>query len=274
MRDVLPEGRSQSSVFLKRQSKTHQGDIKSPFFLPKNQMEKKYQRVLLKLSGEYLGGLTGHGFDFGVIDTLTDQIIQIHDLGLEVAIVLGGGNFFRGTRNIPLVMDRVAADHIGMMATVMNAVCVKEALIAKNRKVQVMTGLEAPSIAVKFQKERAVNLLESGNILIFAGGTGNPFFSTDTAAVLRGLEISADIVIKGTKVDGVYDKDPETDASAIKFDRISYEKVLSSNLKVMDGAAIALCRENKMPLCVLSIVNPDDLYRFVRGEDVGTIVHE
>ncbi len=237
-------------------------------------MKTKYQRVLLKLSGEYLGGVVGHGFDFTVIDSLSEQIIQIQDLGVEVAIVLGGGNFFRGTKNIPLKMDRVAADHIGMMATVMNAVCLKEALIAKNRKVEVMTGLEAPAVAEKFEKQKAISLIEAGNILIFGGGTGNPYFSTDTAAVLRGLEISADIVIKGTKVDGIYDKDPLEHLSAQKFDNLSYAEVLNQDLKVMDGAAIVLCRENCLPLCVLSIVNRDDLYRFVQGEDVGSTVHE
>ena len=237
-------------------------------------MKTKYQRVLLKLSGEYLGGVVGHGFDFTVIDSLTEQINQIQDLGTEVAIVLGWGNFFRGTKSIPLKMDRVAADHIGMMATLMNALCLKEALIAKNRKAHVMTGLEAPAVTEKFEKQKAVALIEAGNILIFGGGTGNPYFSTDTAAVLRGLEISADIVIKGTKVDGIYDKDPEKNPSAQRFDKLSYADVLTRDLKVMDGAAIALCRENRLPLCVLSIVNQDDLRRFVQGEDVGSIVHE
>ncbi len=221
-----------------------------------------------------MGGAGGNGFDFEVIDSLTDQIIQIHELGLEVAIVLGGGNFFRGTNSIPLAIDRIAADHIGMMATVMNGVFLKEALRVKNRNVQIMTGLEAPAVAEKFEKERAVELVKAGNILIFAGGTGNPFFSTDTAAVLRALEISADIVIKGTKVDGVYDKDPVKEPTAQKFEQLSYAEVLTRDLKVMDGAAIALCRENRLPLCVLSIANKDDLYRFVNGEDIGTTVHE
>ena len=237
-------------------------------------MKLPYKRVLLKLSGEYLGGEAGSGFDFSVIDTLTDQIIQLYELGLEVAIVLGGGNFFRGTGSIPMAIDRVAADHIGMMATMMNGVCLKEALRVKNKKVHVMSGLEAPSVAQTFEKERAVELIADGNILIFTGGTGNPFFSTDTAAVLRALEISADIVIKGTKVDGVYDKDPVSDTSAVKFDRLSYAEVLNRDLKVMDGAAIALCRENRLPLSVLSISNRDDLLRFIKGEDVGTVIHE
>lgn len=237
-------------------------------------MKIPYQRVLLKLSGEYLGGAAGSGFDFDVIDTLTDQIIEVQDLGLEVAIVLGGGNFFRGTGSIPIAIDRVAGDHIGMMATVMNGVCLKEALRVKGRKVEVMTGLEAPAVAEKFEKRRAVELIKGGHILIFAGGTGNPYFSTDTAAVLRALEISADIVIKGTKVDGIYDKDPVLEKTATRFNRLSYADVLTRDLKVMDGAAIALCRENRLPLGVLSIANRKDLFRFVSGEDVATIVHE
>lgn len=228
----------------------------------------------MKLSGEYLGGPSGSGFDFKVIDSLCDQIIQVQDLGIEVGVVLGGGNFFRGTNSIPIAMDRVAADHIGMMATVMNGVCLKEALTVKGKKAVVLTGLEAPAVAEKFDKQKAVTMIEAGNILVFAGGTGNPFFSTDTAAVLRALEISADIVIKGTKVDGVYDADPVKDPSAKRYERLSYAEVLSQDLKVMDGAAIALCRENKLPLCVLSIANPEDLIRFVKGEDIGTTVHD
>lgn len=235
---------------------------------------KPYQRILLKLSGEYLGGTEGSGFDFSVIDTLTDQIIQAQALGLEVAIVLGGGNFFRGTRSIPIAIDRVAADQIGMMATLMNGVCLKEALRVKRQAVEVMTGLEAPSVALRFQKEKAVERLQAGNILIFAGGTGNPYFSTDTAAVLRALEISADIVIKGTKVDGVYDRDPVQDPTATRFDQLSYDDVLTRDLKVMDGAAIALCRENRLPLYVLSISDRDALIRFLHGEAVGTLIHE
>jgi len=237
-------------------------------------MKTSYKRILLKLSGEYLGGESGSGFDFDVINRLCDQIIRVQDLGLEVAVVLGGGNFFRGTKNIPIPMDRVAADYIGMMATVMNGVCLREALRVKGRSVAVMTGLEAPAVAERFEKRRALELLRGGSILIFGGGTGNPFFSTDTAAVLRALEISADIVIKGTKVDGVYDSDPVSNPNAVRFDRLSYSGVLNRNLKVMDGAAIALCRENRLPLVVLSIVAINDLYRFVTGEAVGTVVHE
>lgn len=234
-------------------------------------MEKKYNRLLLKLSGEYLGGEKGEGFDFEVINGLTKQICDIHDQGYEVSIVLGGGNFFRGTKSVPLNIDRVAADQIGMMATMMNGVCLKEALVCAGKKATVMTGLEAPGVAASFNKTEAVSLIADKHILIFSGGTGNPFFSTDTAAVLRALEIEADVVIKGTKVDGVYDKDPVKDPSATKFETLTYDLILAKNLKVMDGSAIALCRDNSLPLCVLSIVNPTDLLDFLNGKQVGTL---
>lgn len=235
-------------------------------------MEKKYKRLLLKLSGEYLGGEKGEGFDFKVIEMLTNQIIQLHDAGYEIAIVLGGGNFFRGTNSIPVKVDRVAADHIGMMATMMNGVLLKEVLKTSGKNTKVLTGLEAPGVADSFNKEIAMEYLAKGQILIFAGGTGNPFFSTDTAAVLRALEIEADIVIKGTKVDGVYNKDPMKDSTAVKYDHLTYSLVLEKDLKVMDGAAIALCRDNSLPLCVLSISNQRDLLDFLNGASVGTLV--
>ena len=235
-------------------------------------MKRDYKRLLLKLSGEYIGGPKGEGFDFDVIQHLTQQICQVKDLGYDVGIVLGGGNFFRGTKSVPLKMDRVSADHIGMMATLMNAVCVKEALIDAGKNAEVLTGLEAPGVARSFSKKEAVRLFEEGAILLFAGGTGNPYFSTDTAAVLRALEVEADIVIKGTKVDGVYDKDPEKDSTATKYDTLTYAEILEKDLKVMDAAAIALCRENSLPLSVLSIVENDGMIRFLNGESLGTLV--
>lgn len=219
-----------------------------------------------------MGGDQSKGFDFKVIDSLTKQIGKLHDMGTELAIVLGGGNFFRGTKSIPIKMDRVVADHIGMMATLMNGLCLKEALTNVGKKSTVMTGLAAFSIVESFNKEKAVKGLKNGEILIFSGGTGNPFFSTDTAAVLRALEIEAEIVIKGTKVDGIYDKDPIKDNTAQKYDHISFDRILEKNLQVMDGAAIALCRENNLSLCVLSISNPSDLLEFLAGKAVGTMV--
>ncbi len=235
-------------------------------------MERKYKRLLLKLSGEFLGGSKGEGFDFEVIKSLSQQICQVQNLGFEVGVVLGGGNFFRGTKNIPLEMDRVSADHIGMMATMMNGVCIKESLISEGKKAEILTGLIAPGVAETFSKTKAINLIKNGTILVFAGGTGNPFFSTDTAAVLRALEVEADIVIKGTKVDGVYDKDPMEDQSAKRYDELTFDEILEKNLRVMDAAAIALCRENSMPLCVLSIIEEGSLINFLKGDKVGTLI--
>ena len=235
-------------------------------------MLEKYGRVLLKLSGEYLGGAAKQGFDFDVIDALAQKLCKVHDRGFELAIVLGGGNFFRGARDLPVKMDRVAADHIGMLATVMNSLCLKECLIARGKSARVMTGLNIPAVADAFEKREALKDLAAGHILIFGGGTGNPFFSTDTAAILRALEIEADIVIKGTLVDGVYDKDPKKHADAKRYDSLSFSEVLEKDLKVMDPAAVALCRENELPLAVLDITAPDDLSGFLAGKPTGTEV--
>ena len=235
-------------------------------------MKMPFKRLLLKLSGEYLGGKKGEGFDFSVINSLVEQISELHGMGFEIAIVLGGGNFFRGTKSIPIPMDRVAADHIGMMATMMNGVCLKEAIRCSGKKASVLTGLDAPAVADSFTKRKAIDALDKGEIVVFAGGTGNPFFSTDTAAVLRALEIEADIVIKGTKVDGVYDRDPAKDSSALKLTALTFAEVLEKDLKVMDAAAIALCRDNALPLCVLSISNRSDLKSFLEGEAIGTFI--
>jgi len=235
-------------------------------------MKPQFNRILLKPSGENLGGDSGTGFDFSAIRTLSEKICQIHDLGVEIALVLGGGNFFRGTREIPFDMDRVAADHIGMLATIMNGICVKESLIAMGKQAVVMNGLAVPSVGDSFQKEKAVEHLQQNRIVVFAGGTGNPYFSTDTAAVLRGLQIDADIIIKGTKVDGVYDADPVTNPDAVKFTTLTYTQVLEKDLKVMDATAIALCRDNNIPLSVLSVVNQTDLNDFILGKEVGTLI--
>lgn len=236
-------------------------------------MSKKYQRLLLKLSGEYLGGRESVGFDAKVIEKLTTQIVEIHEEGYQMGIVLGGGNFFRGAQGAPFAMDRVVGDQIGMMATLMNALYLKEALLAKGVPTRVMTGFKAPQAAESFNKQKAVQALEQGEVVIFGGGTGNPYFSTDTAAVLRALEIDANIVIKGTKVDGVYDKDPMRSKSARKYDQITFAKAIERNLQVMDQAAIALCRENKLPLAVLNIKKKDVLASFLKGtHGVGTIV--
>jgi len=243
-----------------------------PFFFGWKAMNSKYNRILLKLSGEYVGGGSGQGFDVSVLSTLSEQIREIHEMGVQIAIVLGGGNFFRGTRQLPLKIDRVAADQIGMLATVMNAVCLKEVLATNHLEVQVMTGLEVPRVAGLFDKTLAVQWLMQKRILVLAGGTGNPFFSTDTAAVLRALEIEAEIVIKGTKVDGVFDQDPAKNESARKYEFLTFSEVLAKDLKIMDAAAIALCRENRLPLCVLSILERQGLIDYLQGKPVGTTI--
>ncbi|OGG95041.1 MAG: UMP kinase [Candidatus Lambdaproteobacteria bacterium RIFOXYD12_FULL_49_8] len=236
-------------------------------------MLEKYGRILLKLSGEYLGGPAKQGFDFTIIDSLAQKLCKVHDKGFEVAVVLGGGNFFRGARDLPVKMDRVAADHIGMLATVMNSLCLKECLIARGKTARVMTGLNIPAVAEAFEKRAALKMLSEGHILIFGGGTGNPFFSTDTAAILRALEIEAQIVIKGTLVDGVYNKDPKKHSDAVRYESLRFSEVLEKDLKVMDPAAVALCRENDLPLAVLDITAPDDLLGFLEGRPTGTRVH-
>ncbi len=232
----------------------------------------KYKRLLLKLSGEYLGGEEGKGFNFDVITQLSRQICYLHDSGVEIGIVPGGGNFFRGVNSLPIKFDRVSVDQIGMIATAINSICLKESLKNHGKKVTILTGLGIPGIGAKFNKEKALNRLRQGDILIFSGGTSNPYFSTDTAAVLRGLEIEADLVIKGTKVDGVYDRDPIKDANAVKFDKLSYSQVLERDLKVIDAVAIVLCRENNMPLRVLNISSQSDLIDFIKGEKIGTAI--
>jgi len=236
-------------------------------------MPQDAKRILLKLSGEYLGGPKGQGFDFQLFDQLALQLLEIRAKGFELAIVLGGGNFFRGAASLPIPMDRVAADQIGMLATVMNSMVLKETLISHGQPARVMTGLNIPAVAEPFDKRRATQALSTGDILIFGGGTGNPFFSTDTAAALRALEIEADWVVKGTMVDGVYDKDPKKHSDAKKYTSLTFSDALKHDLKVMDAAAIALCRENNLPIGVVNIGSKTDLLDFLSGKEVGSTVH-
>jgi len=235
-------------------------------------MPDKAKRILLKLSGEYLGGPKGQGFDFEVIERLALQLIEVRGRGFEVAIVLGGGNFFRGAQNQPIPMDRVNADQIGMLATVMNSLALKETFMAHGQSAAVMTGLNIPAVAEPFEKRKAIKKLSRGEMLIFGGGTGNPFFSTDTAAALRALEVEADWVIKGTMVDGVYDKDPKKHPDAVKYKTLTFSDALKHDLKVMDAAAIALCRENSLPIGVVDIASETALLDFLAGKDVGSMV--
>lgn len=235
-------------------------------------MQTQYQRVLLKLSGEALAGDKGSGFDEATIASICAGIRQAHDLGVQIGIVVGGGNFWRGRSSGK--MDRMDADKIGMLATVMNALAVKDALRQQGVPAVVMTSSVMPQVAEPFTSDKAIAALEAGTVVVFGGGTGNPIFSTDTASALRALEISADIMLKATMVDGVYDKDPHKFPDAVRYDALTFTKVLDERLAVMDSTAASLCRDNGLPILVFDLADPDNIARAVRGEPVGTLVKE
>ncbi len=235
-------------------------------------MKPKYKRVLLKLSGEVLGGVNGFGFDYDVIGQITENVISVYQLNVEIGIVVGGGNIFRGGRSAPYRIDRVVGDHMGMLATVINSLCLQESLEQRGIKTRVMSAIEMHAIAEPYIKRRADRHLEKGRVVIFAAGTGNPFFTTDTAAVLRAKEISADVVIKATKTDGVYDKDPNLYSDAVRYSSLSYDTVLKKGLKVMDATAIAFCKDNHLPIVVVDIGSQSSIFNVVCGEDIGTII--
>lgn len=232
----------------------------------------RYKRILLKLSGEALLGDAEYGIDPAMIGRVADEIKQVVALGVEVGMVIGGGNIFRGAGLAEAGMDRVTGDHMGMLATVMNALAMQDALEKKGVPARVMSALSIHQVCEDYIRRKAIRHLEKGRVVMFAAGTGNPFFTTDSAASLRAIEIGADIVIKATKVDGVYDSDPVTNPDAKRYDRLSYDKVLDKKLMVMDATAIVLCRDSKMPLSVFSINNHGDLMRMMQGESVGTLV--
>lgn len=232
----------------------------------------KYRRILLKLSGEALMGEQKGGIDPTVVTMIADQIKAIREQGTEVALVIGGGNIFRGVAGATKGMDRVTADHMGMLATVINALALHDALEKKGVQSRVMSGIEMPKIAENYIRHRAIRHLDKKRVVIFGAGTGNPYFSTDTAAALRGNEINAQVVMKATNVDGVYTSDPKKDPNATKYEHISYQDVLEQDLKVMDAAAIALCRENRLPILVFNMMTPGNLLAAVNGEVVGTLV--
>ncbi len=231
-----------------------------------------YGRVLLKLSGEALAGDRGFGIDPQVVDTLTDEIRSIHRLGVALGLVIGGGNIVRGAVASEQGMDRVSADYMGMLATIMNALAVQDLLEKKGIETRVMTAIRMPQLAEPYIRRRAIRHLEKGRAVIFAGGTGNPYFSTDTAAVLRAIEMNADVVIKATKVRGVYTADPASDPNAEFIPDISFHEVVSRDLRVMDAAAVALCRENDLPIIVLDLEDQGAVRRAIHGERVGTLV--
>ncbi|MBR0542182.1 MAG: UMP kinase [Clostridia bacterium] len=233
-------------------------------------MAAVYKRILLKLSGEVLAGEKGHGFDFDVINEVCSYIKMCVDEGVQVGVVVGGGNFWRGRSSGS--MDRTRADNIGMLATTMNSLALADTLISQGVDARVMTAIEMNKIAEPFVRDNAVRHLEKGRVVIFGCGTGSPFFSTDTTAALRAAEIGADIIFKATNVDGVYDKDPNKFADAVKFDTLSHTDVLSKGLAVMDATAASLCRDNKIAILVFNLSQPENIIKAVRGESIGTIV--
>jgi uridylate kinase len=233
----------------------------------------KYQRILLKLSGEALMGCQSGGIDPLVVSMIADQVKEIREAGVEVGLVIGGGNIFRGVAGATKGLDRVTGDHMGMLATMINALALQDGIEKRGIPTRVMSGIEMPRVAESYVRRRAVRHLEKGRVVIFGAGTGNPYFSTDTAAALRANEIAAQVVMKATNVDGVYTADPKKDPTATKYERISFQEVLEKNLKVMDAAAIALCRENKLPILVFNMNEPGNLMAAVRGEVVGTVVN-
>ena len=232
-----------------------------------------YRRVLLKISGEALMGEQNYGIDVNVARSVAEEIKAVNELGVQVAVVVGGGNIFRGVSKSAGNMDRSSADYIGMLATVMNAVVLQDALEKTNVQTRVLSAIDIPQLAESFIRRRAVRHLEKGRVVIFAAGTGNPYFTTDSAAALRALEIKADIILKATKVDGVYSADPVLDATAERFSEITYRQVLERELKVMDASAISLCMDNNLPIIVFNMREPGNIRRVVQGEiGVGTKV--
>jgi len=242
--------------------------------MPGKQKAPAYKRVLLKLSGEALLGEKTFGIDRTFTDYLAREIREIHDLGLEIAAVVGGGNIFRGVSDNAQGMDRVSADHMGMLATVINGLAVQDSLERAGVFTRVLSAIEMREVAEPFIRRRAIRHMEKGRVVIFAGGTGNPYFSTDTAAALRAMEVKAEIILKGTKVDGIYDADPARNPKATKFDRLTYIEVLQKGLKVMDTTAISLCMDNQLPIIVYDLKKKGNLRRVVMGEKIGTLVEE
>ena len=237
-------------------------------------MAARFQRILLKLSGELLAGGVGHGIDEQILHALADEIREVHDLGVQVGIVTGGGNIFRGLAASTRGMDRVGADYRGMLATVINSLALQHALEKRGAYTRVMSAIEMARVCEPYIRRRAVRHLEKGRIVVLAAGTGNPYFTTDTAAALRAIEVGADVILKATKVDGVYSGDPMKDPAATFFPRISYLDILNRGLKVMDSTAISLCMDNRLPLVVFNIGVRGNLMRVVNGESVGTLVGE
>jgi uridylate kinase len=250
----------------------HAGEVASK---PPLDPGAKYRRILLKLSGEALMGSGQYGIEPATLSQIADELVDVHGLGIEIALVLGGGNIFRGVAASSVGMDRAHADYMGMLATVINSLALQDALESRGLHTRVLSALEMERVAEPYIRRRAIRHLEKGRLVIFAAGTGNPFFTTDTAASLRAMEIGAEIVMKATRVDGVYDKDPHKHADARMYRRLSYLDVLNRSLAVMDSTAISLCRDNSLPILVFNMTKPGNIRRVLLGESLGTIVgHE
>lgn len=233
---------------------------------------KPYSRVLLKVSGEALMGDAGFGISTSVLNYVADELVAAHELCNEIGVVVGGGNIFRGVSDSAKGMDRVQADNMGMLATVINSLAMQDALERSGLPTRVMSAITMPQVAEPYIRRRALRHLEKGRLVIFAAGTGNPYFSTDTAAALRAQEIQAEVLLKATRVDGIYDSDPEVNSDAVKLDNITYDEVLAKHLKVMDSTAISLAGDNKMPVLVFDLLKPGNICRVLRGESVGSRV--
>ena len=231
-----------------------------------------YKRIVLKLYGEVLAGPKGFGLDAEKIAEITQEIVDVHALGVEIGIVVGGGNIFRGVMDQAKNMDRVSADNMGMLSTIINAIAMQDALEQRGVQCRVMTAVFMNQVAEPYIRRRAVRHLEKGRVVIFAAGIGNPFFSTDTAASLRAMEVKADVLLKATKVDGVYDADPVLVKDAVKYDEITYMEILQKGLKVMDLTAVSLCKDNSLPMIIFNMNQPGNIKRVVLGEKVGSLV--
>jgi uridylate kinase len=234
----------------------------------------RYRRVLLKLSGEALMGSGSFGIDPDVVRVLSDELASVHALGVELALVVGGGNIFRGVKAASAGMDRVSGDHMGMLATLINSLALQDQLEQRGIQTRVLSAIEIRQVAEPFIRRRAIRHLEKGRVIILAAGTGNPYFTTDSAAALRAMEVKAEVLLKATKVDGIFSADPVSNPQATKFPRITYREVLERNLKVMDATAISLCMDNKLPIVVFNIRQDGNIRRVIHGEPIGSVVSE
>jgi uridylate kinase len=232
-----------------------------------------YKRILLKLSGEALAGKQGTGINTATIQQIAQDVAEAHKTGVQIGLVIGGGNIYRGVAASAEGMDRASADYMGMLATCINSLALQDALEKAGVPTRVQTAIEMAEIAEPYIRRRAIRHLEKGRLVIFGAGTGNPFFTTDTAASLRAMEINAEVIMKATKVDGIYDKDPAKHTDAVKFDKISYIDVLNKGLQVMDSTAISMCMDNKLPIITFDLTKPGNILRAVQGENIGTLVH-